>query len=245
MTPELAYAAARQMIDPDADYLVHVRTTTGWAPPGDPGQRELPGLDVLLTVRRVLRAQPAGSVSSTHPQTLNLRTGDGRIELRFVPNALVADLCGGPGCGEFLPSSSPCPRCSTAPVRPSRAPEGLWRVLGLPDSAIVPVTRADLTLTDLAVLARACHTLYYARFARPVLPPEAARLLHFLSGVLDDIDEGQPDALDIHEALSRSQLLTLAEAGLTLYRNHGDPDDFLGRPSVLLLAHLAYDDPTG
>ncbi|MEU5137753.1 hypothetical protein [Streptomyces californicus] len=41
------------------------------------------------------------------------------------------------------------------------------------------------------------------------------------------------------EAFSRTELLALAGAALTLYQAHGDPDDLLGLPSVLLLAHLA------
>lgn len=84
MTPDRAYTTARQLIDPDADYTVHVRTETGWAQPGDPDHRELPGLDVLLAARRVLRAQPAGRVSSPHPDTLDIHTGDGQLWLRFT-----------------------------------------------------------------------------------------------------------------------------------------------------------------
>ncbi|MFB8000043.1 hypothetical protein ACFC4G_45645 [Streptomyces sp. NPDC056002] len=67
MTPDRAYATARQLIDPDADYTVHVRTDTGWTQPADPDHRELPGLDVLLAARRLLRAQPPGRVSSEVP----------------------------------------------------------------------------------------------------------------------------------------------------------------------------------
>ncbi|WP_157877054.1 hypothetical protein, partial [Streptomyces graminilatus] len=61
MTHETAYTAARRLIDPDTDYAVHVRTPTGWRQPHDAGQRELPGLDVLLAARRALRAEPAGT----------------------------------------------------------------------------------------------------------------------------------------------------------------------------------------
>ncbi|WP_030390853.1 hypothetical protein [Streptomyces sp. NRRL S-241] len=84
MTPDRAYTTARQLIDPDADYTVQVRTETGWTQPGDPDHRELPGLDVLLAARRVLRAQPAGRVSSPHPDTLDIHTGDGQLWLRFT-----------------------------------------------------------------------------------------------------------------------------------------------------------------
>ncbi|WP_331731450.1 hypothetical protein [Streptomyces sp. NBC_00073] len=154
MTPERAYAAARQMIDADADYLVHVRATAGWRQPGDLDQTELPGLDVLLAVRRVLRTQPVGSVWSAYPQTLNVLTGDGRTELRFIPNTLTdTALCRTVGCAEFLPPTGPCPRCTTALDLDRRTPEGLSRVFGLPGSALVPVTRADLTRTDLVARA--------------------------------------------------------------------------------------------
>ncbi|MFI1648258.1 hypothetical protein ACH4XT_15145 [Streptomyces avidinii] len=88
MIPSRAYITARQLIDPDADYTVHVRTETGWTRPADPDHRELPGLDVLLAARRLLRAQPAGRVSSTHPDALDMRTGDGQLWLRFVATTL-------------------------------------------------------------------------------------------------------------------------------------------------------------
>ncbi|MGV2916269.1 hypothetical protein [Streptomyces alfalfae] len=46
MTLDRAYASARQLIDPDADYTVHVRAGNGWQSPGNRDQQELPGLDV-------------------------------------------------------------------------------------------------------------------------------------------------------------------------------------------------------
>lgn len=84
MSPDRAYTTARQLIDPDADYTVHMRTDNDWTQPTDPDHRELPGLDVLLAARRVLRARPAGHVESTSPDTLDIRTGDGRLWLRFT-----------------------------------------------------------------------------------------------------------------------------------------------------------------
>ncbi|MFE3163317.1 hypothetical protein [Streptomyces sp. NPDC059224] len=84
MIPDHAYATARQLIDPDANYTVHIRTDNGWTQPTDPSHRELPGLDVLLAARRVLRPRPAGHVQSTSPDTLDIRTGDGRLWLRFT-----------------------------------------------------------------------------------------------------------------------------------------------------------------
>ncbi|MFI5986896.1 hypothetical protein ACIBEA_39295 [Streptomyces sp. NPDC051555] len=247
MTPRRAYAAARQLIDADADYLVHVRTTTGWVLPGDHEQRELPGLDVLLAARRVLRGHPAGSVWSAYPQTLNVLTGDGRTELRFIPNTLSdTALCRTVGCAELLPPTGPCPRSTTALGLDGRTPDGLWRVLGLPDSALVPVTLADLTLADLVTLAHTAHTLHNRDYpADTVLSPEAGPLLAFLAQVLEDLDQDRPHAMEVDDALSRTQLLTLAEAALALYRADGDPDDLLGRREVLLLAHLDFDDSTG
>ncbi|WP_031064241.1 hypothetical protein [Streptomyces sp. NRRL F-5527] len=94
MTPDRDYATARQLIDPDADYTVHVRAESGWAQPADPDHRKLPGLDVLLAARRLLRARPAGRVESTTPDTLDLRTGDGRLRLRFT--ATVTEYAPGP-----------------------------------------------------------------------------------------------------------------------------------------------------
>ncbi|MDX3210759.1 hypothetical protein [Streptomyces scabiei] len=88
MSPDHGYATARQMVDPDADYTVHIRTATGWTQPTDPDHRELPGLDVLLAARRVLRARPTGHVESTSPDTLDIRTGNGRLWLRFTDTTL-------------------------------------------------------------------------------------------------------------------------------------------------------------
>ncbi|WP_331731453.1 hypothetical protein [Streptomyces sp. NBC_00073] len=66
-----------------------------------------------------------------------------------------------------------------------------------------------------------------------------------MARVLDDLDAGRPHAIDVDDALSRTQLLTPSEAALALYRADGDPDDLLGGREVLLLAHLAFDDSTG
>ncbi|KOV62937.1 hypothetical protein ADL00_23550 [Streptomyces sp. AS58] len=106
MSPDHACATARQLIDPDADYTVHMRTDNGWTQPTDPDHRELPGLDVLLAARRVLRARPAGHVESPSDDTLDIRTGDGRLWLRFttaspstgqVPGEPApGDVCGRP-----------------------------------------------------------------------------------------------------------------------------------------------------
>lgn len=116
MSTSRTYATARRMVDPDADYVVHVRTDTGWKQPGGPEQRQLPGLDVLVAARRVLRAQPAGSVWCT-PEVLNVRTGDGRLWLRFTARALAeTDRCDTPGCAEFLSNSGHCTRCATEPA---------------------------------------------------------------------------------------------------------------------------------
>lgn len=95
MNPNHAYATARRLIDPDADYTVHIRTDTSWTQPTDPDHRELPGLDVLLAARRVLRAQPAGHVESTIPNTLDIRTADGQLWLRFT--AASPSTCQVPG----------------------------------------------------------------------------------------------------------------------------------------------------
>ncbi|MDR3082984.1 MAG: hypothetical protein LBV60_19020 [Streptomyces sp.] len=59
---------------------------------------------------------------------------------------------------------------------------------------------------------------------------------------MEALDTGLSGAPDIGEVLSRTELLTLAETALALYRPPGDPADLLGRPEILLLAHLAYDD---
>jgi hypothetical protein len=248
MIRDLAYTAARQVIDPDADYAVHARTPTGWRQPHDPGQRELPGLDVLLAARRALRAEPAGTVWCAPAAALNVRTGDGRLWLRFVPRAVAeTELCDTPGCAEFLTSSRRCARCATdpAPGPSGRVLTGLWRVLGLADSAVVPITHDDLTTTDLVSLARACHTLsqqHHAVLARTPLPPSAGPLLERLAVVLDDLDEDHPHAVDADLAFSRGELLILADTALALYRAHEDPDDLLSRATVLLLAHLVYAD---
>ncbi|MFD8882183.1 hypothetical protein ACFV0H_06615 [Streptomyces erythrochromogenes] len=224
MTPGRAYATARQLIDPDADYTVQVRTETGWTRPADPDHRELPGLDVLLAARRLLRAQPPGRVSSTRPDALDMHTGDGRLWLRFVATTL-GDKTPGP----------------TEPATDDRAPQGLWRLLGLSGSSLVPVSRCDLTDTDLETLARTCLALNQTH-PQAVVSPEAALLLERLATTVEALDTGRPGAPDIDEDLTRTELLTLAETALALYRAHADPDDLLGRPEVLLLAHLAYDD---
>ncbi|WP_024127286.1 MULTISPECIES: hypothetical protein [unclassified Streptomyces] len=248
MTLDRAYASARQLIDPDADYTVHVRAGNGWQSPGNRDQQELPGLDVLLAARRVLRAQPAGRVWSTRPDTLNVCTGDGLLWLRFTVTTLAeTGLCDAAECAEFLTDSGHCPRCAAGPSPGpgGHAPTGVWKVLGLADSAVLPVTRDDLTTTDLVLLARACHTLdqqHHAVHARTPLPPEAKPLLQRLALVLDDLDEGRPHPLNPDVVFSRAELLTLADTALALYRAHGDPDDLLGSPTVLRLAHLAYAD---
>ncbi|MDH3039201.1 hypothetical protein [Streptomyces sp. TRM75561] len=41
-------------------------------------------VDVLLAARRVLRPRPAGHVQSTSPDTLDIRTGNRRLWLRFT-----------------------------------------------------------------------------------------------------------------------------------------------------------------
>ena len=154
MTLDRAYADARQLIDPDADYTVHVRAGNGWQPPGNRDQRELPGLDVLLAARRVLCAQPAGRVWSTRPDTLNVCTGDGLLWLRFTVTTLAeTGLCDAAECAEFLTDSGHCPRCAAdpSPGPGGRAPTAVWKVLGPADSAVLPITRDDLTTTDLVL----------------------------------------------------------------------------------------------
>lgn len=227
MNPDHAYAIARQLIVPDTDYTVHIRTNTGWTQPTDPDHRELPGLDVLLAARRVLRARPAGHVQSTSPDTLDIRTGDGRLWLRFTDTTLSES---GSAPGE--------------PTLGGHVSEELWRVLGLSGSALVPLARCDLTTSDLEALARTCLALSQAHslLPQPALPPNGGHLLERLATTTEALDSGLPGAQDIDEALSRTELLTLAETALVLYQAHGDPDNVLGRPEVLLLAHLAYDD---
>ncbi|MFJ5850862.1 hypothetical protein [Streptomyces sp. NPDC092903] len=165
MIPGRAYASARQLIDPDADYTVHVHTETGWTRPADPDHRELPGLDVLLAARRLLRAQPAGRVNSTHPDTLDMHTADGRLWLRFIATTL----------GENAPGPA-------EPATHDRAPQGLWWLIGLSRSSLVPVSRCDLTDSDLETLARTCLTRgsprhrpsRHPRHRRKLLPHRAA-----------------------------------------------------------------------
>lgn len=89
MIGDPSYTTARQAIDPDADYVIHIRTDTGWTQPTDPGQSQLPGLDVLLAARRALRAEPAGTVRCTPARTVHIRTGDGRLWLRFMVNTVA------------------------------------------------------------------------------------------------------------------------------------------------------------
>ncbi|MFD8727761.1 hypothetical protein [Streptomyces sp. NPDC059611] len=242
MNRDRAYAAARQLIDPDADYTVHARSETGWTQPADPDHQELPGLDVLLAARRVLRSELTGRVWSTRSDTLNVRTGNGLVWLRFTATAAAAtDVCQTLGCAAFL-TAGQCTRCSTGPAPADRAPTGLWRVLGLAGSAVTPVSRTELTTTDLVCLARTCLTLddHYFTLPHPVLPPSTDTLLERLATTVADLDDDRPGTPNLSEAFSRTELLTLADAALTLYQAHGDPDDLRGRPSVLLLAHLAY-----
>ncbi|MGQ4402181.1 hypothetical protein ACN6K4_002924 [Streptomyces hayashii] len=226
MTPDRAYATARQLIDPDADYTVRVRTDTGWTQPADPDHRELPGLDVLLAARRLLRARPAGHVASTHPDILDMRTSDGRLWLRFTATTLGDD---DPGPAE--------------PATDDRAPDGVWRLLGLFGSSLVPIARCDLTDSDLVTLARTCLTLSRAHpLPQPGVQPEVTLLLERLASSTEALASGLANALDIDDDFSRTELLTLADTALALYRTHGDPDDLLSRPEVLLLTHLVYDD---
>ncbi|WP_331729024.1 hypothetical protein OG592_43135 (plasmid) [Streptomyces avidinii] len=207
MTPGRTYATARQLIDPDADYTVHVRTETGWTQPADPDHRELPGLDVLLATRRLLRAQPAGRVSSTHPDTLDMHTGDGRLWLRFVATTFGDN---DPGPAE--------------PATNDRAPQGLWRLLGLSGSSLVPVSPCDLTDSDLVTLARTCLTLNQTH-PQPAVPPQAALLLERLATTVEALGASLADAPDIDEDLSRTELLTLAQTALALYRDQRDLPD--------------------
>ncbi|MFF4531690.1 hypothetical protein ACFY1P_20760 [Streptomyces sp. NPDC001407] len=245
MTPDRSYALARELLDLDADYTVHVRTADGWQQPADPYHRELPGLDVLLAARRVLRARPVGRVWSPRPETLHVRTGDGRAELRFVPKHLAeAQLCGAADCAGSFDDAGRCARCTTASrFAGAVAPAPVWKVLGWADSAVVPISRNDLTTTDLVTLARACHSLSRRAFAgHTLLSPRPRQLLDRLARALDDLDEGRPHTPDIDEVFSRAELLTLAGMALSLYRDHHDPDDVLTRPVVLLVTHLDYAD---
>ncbi|MFD8947600.1 hypothetical protein ACFV0B_01905 [Streptomyces xanthophaeus] len=224
MNPDRNYATARQLINPDAHYTVYICTDAGWTRPATPDHQELPGLDVLLAARRALRAQPAGRVESTRPDTLDIRTHDGRLWLRFTDSALRGN--------------DPDTDKHALDVRPAGE---LWRLLGLSGSALVPLTRCDLTASDLMTLARTCLTLNQTHPQADV-PPQATLLLERLATTVEALDTGLPGTPDIDEDFSRTELLTLAETALALYRTHGDPDDLLGRPEVLLLAHLAYDD---
>ncbi|KOV37235.1 hypothetical protein [Streptomyces sp. H036] len=223
MKPDRNYATARQVIDPDADYTVHIRTDAGWSQPTNPDHQELPGLDVLLAARRALRAQPPGRVESTSPSTLDVRTHDDRLWLRFTHSTLRGN--------------EPDPDETSPGARPT---DGLWRLLGLSGSALVPLSRSDLTDSDLATLARTCLVLHHTH-PQTNVPPQAGLLLERLATTVEALDTGLPGAPDIDEELSRAELLTLAETALALYRTHRDHDDLLGRPEVLLLAHLAYD----
>ncbi|MFD3959618.1 hypothetical protein ACFWRG_32085 [Micromonospora tulbaghiae] len=223
MKPDRNYATARQLIDPDADYTVHIRTDAGWTRPTNPDHQELPGLDVLLAARRALRAQPAGHVESTSPGTLDVRTHDDQLWLRFTDSTLRGN--------------EPDPAKTSPGARPT---DGLWRLLGLSGSALVPLSRSDLTDSDLVTLARTCLVLNHTHPQTDV-PPQAGLLLERLATTVEALDAGLPGAPDIDEDLSRAELLTIAETALALYQTHGDPDDLLGRPEVLLLAHLAYD----
>ncbi|MER5985656.1 hypothetical protein [Streptomyces sp. NPDC001787] len=236
MSPDRTYAAARQLIDPDTDYTVHARSGTGWTQPADPDHQELPGLDILLAARRVLRGEPAGRVWSTRADTLNVRSGNGQVWLRFtVTTTAVTDVCQTPGCAAFLNATGQCTRCSTEAPPADRAPTGLWRVLGLAGSAIAPVSRTDLTTADLLCLACTCLTLddNYFTLPHPVLPPSTETLLEHLATTVAHFDEDCPGTPNVNEAFPRTELLTLADAALTLDQAHGDPDGLLGHPSVL------------
>ncbi|MEU5137752.1 hypothetical protein [Streptomyces californicus] len=174
MNRDRSYAATRQLIDPDADYTVHARSETDWTQPADSDHQELPGLDVLLAARRVLRSEPAGRVWSTRSDTLNVRTGNGQVWLRFTATAAATtDVSQALGCAAFFTATGQCTRCSTGAAPADRAPTGLWRVLGLAGSAVPPVSRTELTTTDLACLARTSLTLddHYFTLPNPVLPP--------------------------------------------------------------------------
>jgi hypothetical protein len=223
MIPDHAYGNARQLIDPDADYTVHIRTDNRWTQPTDPDHRELPGLDVLLAARRVLRARPVGHVQSTSPDTLDIRTGDGRLWLRFTDTTLSD------------PADEPSLDCQTL--------NEPCRVLGLSGSALVPLARCDLTTSDLVALARTCLTLSQAHslLPRPSLPSNDGHLLERLADTTGALDSGLPNTPNIDEAFSRAELLLLADTALGLHQAYGDPDGLLSRTEVLLLAHLAYD----
>ncbi|WDN55913.1 hypothetical protein [Streptomyces clavuligerus] len=165
-------------------------------------------------------------MESTGPDTLDIRTADGRLRIRFTDTTFRET---DPGPGE--------------PALDATAPEGLWRILGLSDSALVPLSRCDLTTSDLVALARTCLTLNQAHsfLPQPGFLPDTGPLLERLATTTQAFDNSLPDAPDIDEAFSRAELLLLAEAALALHQAHGDPDKLLSRPELLLLAHLAYD----
>ncbi|MGY4963571.1 hypothetical protein [Streptomyces sp. 900105245] len=94
MSPDHDYATARRLIDPDTNYTVLLHTDAGWTPPTDPDHQEVSGLDLLLAVRRTLRAQPAGRVENTGRDELAIRTHDGRLWLRFTDSTRLRN---GPG----------------------------------------------------------------------------------------------------------------------------------------------------
>ncbi|NBM19840.1 hypothetical protein GUY61_30600 [Streptomyces sp. GC420] len=164
-------------------------------------------------------------MESTSPDTLDIRTGDGRLWLRFTDITLSEN---DPGPDE--------------PALDGHTPAELWRVLGLSGSALAPLARCDLTTSDLEALARTCLTLSQAHslLPRPTLPSNADHLLERLATTAEALDSGLPDTPDIDEAFSRAELLLLADTALGLHQAHGDPDGLLSRTEVLLLAHLAY-----
>lgn len=109
-------------------------------------------------------------MESTSPDTLDIRTGDGRLWLRFPDTTL----------GENGPATD-------EPSLDGHTPEEPWRVLGLSGSALAPLARCDLTTSDLEALARTCLTLSQAPslLLRPTLPSNAGHLLERLANATE------------------------------------------------------------
>ncbi len=81
MNPNHAYATARQLIDPTLTTpSTSAPTTAGHSPP-TPVTGNYPAWTSSWPPAGSLRPRPAGHVQSTSPDTLDIRTGDGRLRL--------------------------------------------------------------------------------------------------------------------------------------------------------------------
>lgn len=101
MNPNHAYATARQLIDPTLTTpSTSAPTTAGHSPP-TPVTGNYPAWTSSWPPAGSLRPRPAGHVQSTSPDTLDIRTGDGRLRLRFTAaSSSVGRAPGDPASGD-------------------------------------------------------------------------------------------------------------------------------------------------